>query len=245
MGRQGDRQQGLSIVEVLVAVAAIAVIGLAGVLVYQHHKVAGTTTADTNANQTNNQQQKTTTQANQQQSAVATHTSTVGGFSFQYPNGWTVTEGQVPSGAGNQEYEINVVPPQPSVNPNVNGRVTTSNSFQMLMYISTNPSSGYGPSIIPDGSTQTSSNGIPLWTSSEAWATNTTAPAGRTVCPELQITSADRSSFNYALPNGKYLTLEAGYCNTQVATTSLTYQQQLSSTDWQAAIALIQSIKFQ
>ncbi|HLW03052.1 MAG TPA: hypothetical protein VKT82_30655 [Ktedonobacterales bacterium] len=243
MGRQ-SRQAGFSTVELLLAGLAVVVIGAAGVFVYEHqHKTTPTTTnAATNSTQTTNQQQNTTGTQPQQTASLSTYTSTSGGFSFQYPSSWKVTEGTIPTPQGATEDEISISSSATgiSVTPR---QITTPNVYSMTLSIGTQKS-GIGSAIMPDGTIQSSANGIPIWTASESWAATPTNPAGLTMCPQVFVASADKSNFTYLLPNGKNLVVQAGYCEGQGVGTSLTYQQQVASPDWQAGITLLQSIKF-
>lgn len=228
MERIRNKQTGFSAVELLLTAVVVGVIAIGSVWIYMHHKNATKLSTKTNTASTN-----AATGATQQQAAnLSTHQSPYGGFSFQYPAGWKVNEGQTGT-----EGEI-------TISPVVSTSARPSNVFTMNLLINSSPSSGISQTRLARGTIQTFSNGISLWTSTEASATDTSAPAGLTVCPELLIVSADKTSFNFALPNGKYLTLEAGYCEGQGPTTSLTYQQQLAGSDWQSAVAIVKSIQF-
>lgn len=158
-----------------------------------------------------------------------TYTSTMGGFSFAYPVGWTVTEG--PAGVDDA---ILIVP--------ASAAPSTANQFLMTLLVADNPDVSDPPTAMGNGTVVKLANGIGVWAATSAFATRLAASTGRTVCPELEITNADQSHFSYALPNGKYLAVIAGFCQGQGSTTSLTYQQQLATEDWQAAISLLNSI---
>ena len=160
-----------------------------------------------------------------------TYTSTAGGFSFTYPSDWKVTEG--PAGVDD---EVVIVPSDASVSP--------ANQFLMTLLVAGNPDVSDPPTAIPNGTVHKLSNGINLWVTTTASATRPSASAGRTICPELEITNANETHFSYALPNGQNLALIAGYCQGQNSTASLTYQQQLVNQDWQTAAAIIQSLQF-
>ena len=100
------------------------------------------------------------------------------------------------------------------------------------------------PKDVASRTTQKLANGIDLWVAdeSESMSQSTT---GQQACPELDIINANQTSLSYALGSGQYLMLQAGYCEGQRATTSLTYQQQLASQDWQGAINVVGSVKIQ
>lgn len=66
MGRQGNRQRGFSVGMILIAVLVVGLIGASGYLIYQHHKSAAKTTADTHSSQTSGQQRNTTNTQPQQ-----------------------------------------------------------------------------------------------------------------------------------------------------------------------------------
>lgn len=172
-------------------------------------------------------QHATTSAATGQQ----TYTSTIGGFSFTYPSDWKVAEG--PAGVDDQ---ILIAPSSAAA--------SAANQFLMTLLVAGNPDVSDPPTAMVNGTAQKLTNGINLWISTSASATRAAAAAGRTVCPELEITNADQSHFSYALPNGQNLALIAGYCQGQNSTTSLTYQQQLANQDWQTAVSIIKSIQF-
>lgn len=236
MGRKGDRQRGFSIVEAVIVVAVIAVLGVGGWFVYQHNRVK---VGDAATNNTTSNQQPTTTQPT---STPTTYTSTAGGFSFTYPAGWKVTEGQVGSGAGVEDAIYINAPAEAATTPTA-GRITNTNRLLMTLWVSPNPdNSPHGTA--SDQTIQKLANGINLWTSGASQSTYPTSSAGRTVCPELAIINTDGTHFSYPLSNGNYLSLTAGYCEGQSDTTTLTYQQQLDSANWKAAVGVIQSIQF-
>jgi cytoskeletal protein RodZ len=231
-----SNQTGFSIIEAVFIVAVIGIMGATGWFVYQHNRVKPT---DAATNNTTNNQQATTTQPT---NTPATYTSTAGGFSFTYPAGWKVTEGQVGSGAGTEDAIYINTPAQTATQPNTD-RITNTDRLSMTLWITTNPDSSPHKTA-PDQTIQQLANGINLWTPSAAQSVTRTNSTGTIVCPELAIINADRTHFSYALANGQYLTLSAGYCEGQGDTTTLTYQQQLSSQEWQAAIGVMQSIQF-
>jgi hypothetical protein len=206
MNRPQDAPQTHPSLKTLVAIAVIGTITATGVLTYQHTKTSAAT-------------------------GQQTYTSTVGGFSFTYPVGWTAAEG--PAGADD---EIILAPPSAAT--------SLSSQFIMTLLVAHNPDASDPPAAMPNGTTAKLANGISLWVSTSASALRTAASAGRMVCPELEITNADQSHFSYPLPNGKNLALMAGYCQGQASTTALNYQQQLAQGDWQAAVSIIKSIQF-
>lgn len=228
MGRRGDRQRGFGTVEVLIAVAVVAVIGLAGAAVYAHHKNAAKPPAKTSASSSN-----AATETTQQPAAnLTTYSSSYGGFSFQYPTGWKVNEGQT-----GLEDEI-------TISPVITTTATPTDLFTMTMWVTTNPDANFQPSALPNGSLLKLSNGISLWTSDTGHSARTSVTGSSYACPTMEIVNATSTHFSYALANGKYLTLEGGFCEGQGVQVTQTYQQQLASQDWQAAIAIVKSLQF-
>lgn len=235
--RKREYQSGFGAVGILLVVLMIGIVGVVGGLVYQHNRVKITGAAPDTSTTSN--QKTTTTSLN---TTPATYTSTAGGFSYTYPAGWKVTEGQVGSGAGAED-AIYINAPAASTSQPTAGRVINTNRLSMILWISTNPdSSPHGTA--PDQSIQKLTNGINLWTSGTSQTTSRTGSTGTSVCPELAIINDGRTHFSYALTNGKFLALSASYCQGQSDTTTLPYQAQLDSTDWKAAVGIIQSIQF-
>lgn len=230
-----NKQSGFSIVEGLLTVLVIGALAGVSLVVYQHNRVK--LSGATGGTQTTTQPTITT----QPTATSATYTSTAGGFSFAYPAGWKVTE-QPPVPGVDPDDQISIDAPASTTSQPTTGRVTYTDRFLMTLLISSNPDvSPRGT--VSAGTIQKLANGISLWTSSSDLATRPTSSGGSTACPELAIVNANGTHFSYALSNGQNLALIAGYCESQGDTSALSYQQQLVSANWQAAIGIMQSIQ--
>jgi len=229
--RRREHQSGFSTSVILLVVLVVAVLTVTGLVVYQHHKPSSTkSSAATGTTQTTTQPTTTTTtQPAQSTTQLATHTSTAGNFTFSYPSNWSVTEGLV----GSQD-EITV--------RSTSATTANTDTFVMTMWVTTNQDAT--SVAIKNGTVQKLTNGINLWTIDSTHATSPTNTSGQAVCPEMDIINAAQTHSSYALANGKYLVANGGYCETQRSVATQSYAQQLASSDWQAAVAIIQSIKF-
>jgi hypothetical protein len=102
MSRKVSTERGFSAVEAIVIVLIIAVIGVAGWLVWRHHhtkKIATTTSNST----TQQKQQSSGTQTTDPYAGWKSYTDTgytlASGISVKYPAGWQVSVGGKASGS--------------------------------------------------------------------------------------------------------------------------------------------------
>ena len=160
------------------------------------------------------------------------YTSATGGFSFLHPANWSVTEGTI----GNvDEDEIEIQPSNSSTN--------SVNAFRMTLWVSSNQDSSYQPNAIPNGTAQKLTNAFNVWTSNPQ-TSNRIEGNSTMACPVMELVNPSSTHFSNLLPNGKYVALSAGYCMGQKDTTTLSYQQLVSSQDWQTGIAIVQWIQW-
>ncbi len=247
MKKMDTRNSGFSLPIVLIAVAAVVAIGVVAGVVYKdhHHKTtttnisASTPATSQPANKSTTKSTNQTTQPAQTTPTLTTYTSTSGGFTFQYPSNWKVTDSQINS--SDQIY----ITPATSGTTTVNGESTVPDIFNMTFFVSTGSGSNYQPPAIPYGTVQALSNGINLWTSGTAHSSYVEHSGTTVSCPTMEIVNSNSTQFSAALPNGKYLVLNGNYCGSQGSVIDQTYQQQLASSDWQSGVAIVQSIKFQ
>lgn len=228
--RQRDHQSGFSTSVIVLAVLVIAVLAVTGLVVYQHHKPNnGKNSAATSTTQTSTQPQSTTTTQTQQ---TTTHQAADGSFSFSYPSNWYINDSLNTLAA---EDQITLQP--------VSARSSNANAFRMSLSVVTGADAQ--PGYLPDGTVQKLTNGINLWTSSLAHSEVPASPTSTSTmaCPSMKIVSTDEKHFSYPLKNGKFLMLTAGYCQSDKDTTTQTYDQLLAGQDWQAAVAVVQSIQ--
>lgn len=208
----------------MVGLALVALAGL-GVVVYRCLWVAG---ADTQG----------TAQASRQQPATVdsyvgwkTYTSKLGDFSLLYPASWNLSgfRGEEPLYASDINGYESLVRLQSKV-----GRV---DDFGISINVSTGTSSRQYPTY-ESGVTTKLANDFTLWQGKEqeVWATG---PITNN-CPELQIGTDDTCS--RLLPSGEYLSVYGSFCWGQNETTAKTYAQQVASSEWATAIAIVKSI---
>jgi hypothetical protein len=230
----------------MIIIAALVVVGIAtvGVMVYHSDKtskslsssVTTSSTTKKSTTSTDNQTQQSTTPT------LSTYTTSVGGFSFQYPSNWKVTEAQT----GGQPGSDDIISIDSLTGVTVeNGLATTPNVFSMALFVTSNQDDLAQPRAIPYGAVQQLSNGINLWVSDTAHSAYVESSNTTVSCPTMRIINQDSTHFTYPLANGKYLALDGNFCGGQGSQVTDTYQQQLASSDWSAATALLQSIKFQ
>ena len=234
MRRRGD-QSGFGTTVILLVVLVIAVLAVSSLALYQRHKPSNDkNSAAATTTRTTSQPQITTTTQTQQATAIttATHQAADGSFSFSYPSNWYINDSLSSPAA---EDEINL--------GSVSAQSSNANAFRMSLSVVTGADAQ--PGYLPDGTVQKLTNGMNLWTSSVARSEVPSSPTSTSTmaCPHMKIVSADEKHFSYPLKNGKFLILAGGYCQSDKDTTSQTYDQLLASQNWQAAVAIVQSIK--
>jgi cytoskeletal protein RodZ len=233
-------QRGSTVVLLTLAVLVAVGLAVAGAYVYHARNNAKSNTSTTAAVSPSGSQLTTAAQSVTPSPGMKTYTDSDGNFSFAYPATWTVVNGGTGSSQG-----VVYLSHKGASSTSAQGHINPTNEFTMTMSVVPSPDAAYPIASMSDGTVvQKVANGINLWTKTEAKSTHPTNSAGPTVCPGMEIMNAGSTHFSYTLANGKYLTISGGYCETQNSVTTLTYQQQLASADWQAAIAIINSIKF-
>ena len=165
------------------------------------------------------------------------YTSKIGGFQFIHPADWKVIESSQVVNA------VYINSPLPTNNTQTNGRVTNTNYFTMTLWIGSNPDATGPPIGISNGTVQKLTNAFNIWTPNPQSSNHATG-TGTVACPEMQIVNSSSTHFSNVLPNGKNLAVTAGYCMGEGDTTTLTYQQQLASHDWQTASSIVQWIQW-
>lgn len=216
MRRLRDKQTSRGVVKTLVIIAIVGVLATSCGFVYQHAKASAATGT-------------TTPPVLSPNTTFASYASTSGGFSFTYPSNWKVIDG-----TAGVDQEVSIVSPS----------ATASNEFIMTLSVVSNPDYNGQPSAIPNGSVQKLTNGLNLWQAKEVNSVRPTATSV-TACPVIKLVDSNMTHFSYPLSNGKYLALNAGYCEAQRDIPSQTYQQQLDSTSWKIALTILNSLKFE
>lgn len=226
MRKQRASDRGRHIIDWLLVGLALVVLAGLGVVVYRHLCVAGAGTHET-------------VQSSRQQLATAdsyagwkTYSSTLGDFSLRYPASWDLSgfRGEEPLDASEMNGYESLIRLQSKL-----GRV---DDFGININVSTDTSSRQYPTY-GSGTTTQLANGITLWQGKEqeVWATG---PITNN-CPELQIGTDDK--YSRLLPSGDYLSVYGSFCWGQNETTAKTYAQQVASSEWATAIAIVKSIQ--
>lgn len=162
-----------------------------------------------------------------------TYNSSVGKFSFKYPQNWSV---DAPDYSSTGVYVINIR----TVGPTTSRPET--DDFNMSLNVEDNPDSASPPTRIPYGSVQELSKQIHVWVSDLASAAAARPPS---YCPEMELVNTQKTHMSLVLRDGRYLTLRGGYCELLNDKPTASYDQQLKSDDWLTALAIVKSIAFQ
>lgn len=225
-------ERGFTLLEGIIVMVVIAIIGLVVVLI-----VYNLNSKNDNANKNNNnsqQQGKDDTGKTDDSNLLKTYISTVGGFTMSYPEAWKVigtVNGQASDVLSGNETQLHF-----QVAPNT----TTIDNYAADLYIrDAKPQDATWP-LYPNGSiVETFANNI------SAWEDNQTQTLARgtvkNMCPTIRVASDD--GFGFKLKNGKYIEFIGGFCMISGNTTTYSYQQQRSSTEFDQTMQMLQSIK--
>lgn len=225
-------QHGFTLLEGIIIMVVVAVIGLIGVLIV--YNLNGKNN-NANNNSGNNQQQSEDKESKADNSnLLKTYTSTTGNFTMSYPEAWKVT------GTTNGQTSETLTGNETQLHFQVAPSATTINNYSADLYIrDTKPQDAAWP-LYPNGSlVETFANGI------SAWEDNQTQTLARgtvkNTCPTIRVASDD--AFGFKLKNGKYIEFIGGFCVMSGNTTTYSYQQQRSSTEFDQTMQMLQSIK--
>lgn len=175
-----------------------------------------------------------------------TYTSTIGGFNFKYPSTAKIegfrgelavfpsgTEGVAQGNTGvinGQEDQIWISSNTGSTN-NFTLVLSVASDLQKLQYNRL--------SKITDGTQTSLDNGLAVWQTNQA-------ATGEAACPNSpQLDLISNNTFYYQLTNKLYLGASGTFCFGDKLSTTYTYDEQTSSQDWQNAVKIIKSIKFE
>lgn len=229
-------QQGFGLIGTLLIILIVFILGFGGWYAYRHdHKaktVSTSSSTTTTSGTTRNKGSGSGGTTSDPYVGWKSYTASVGNFTLRFPSDWSVTGG----GTGPSYGEIILEPVSPSS--------SNSNAFMMTLWVGGNPDASYQPAALDNGTIQSLSNGLRIWTSSESNSTTATS-AGNQACPVMELVNSSQTHFSYMLSNGQYLTLQGGYCLTQKSVTTDGYQQLISTPDWQTALEIMNSISFQ
>lgn len=225
------REAGFGLLTLAIVVAAIGAVGIISVIaiiqIQRSHKTVKTTNTTTSTTKSNETK-------NEDSDLVKTYHSTVGKFTFSYPESWRVTMykgGQVVTSPDGTEDKIHVqVAPDTAKINNYGGD---------LMITDSAPGDTAWPTY-PNGTIlQKLPNGIQVWRDNQSQ----TLQKGikENICPSLRI--ASNNAFGYQLKSGKFVSFTGSFCWTTGMTTSYTYGQQIISDEFNQTITMFRSIK--
>lgn len=151
------------------------------------------------------------------------------GISFQYPSSWKLTDNtsfhknddlsitlESKSDASVDNFSVSIS----IFKPKVVSQYPVSDSTQMLV------------------------NELRLWTFKKQWSSRYYNSFQEFECPSLRLLSS-ASNIDIPLKNEQYLSSEASFCHVQDSYATKTYEEQLQSEEWQAAVKMYSSIQLQ
>jgi hypothetical protein len=240
-------EKGFSVAELILIIVVLVLVGFSGWWVYmnQHKAVVATNTVTTYTTM------NTTTSKANTYTGWASYTSSIGGLSFKYPiNGWTLigdpTGIMSTSVTGSElkgtEYSLNLQ------EDTGHGLSTDGNLFIISvdisspLYENTKSDPSFYSSLYAKGGISTLSNGLQVWQTTEAAASSGQCNPNTGTAFSLYLVS--QGHFYKQLANGQYMDYSAGFCYGQGATTSLTYQEQATSSEITIAKEVLSSLTF-
>jgi hypothetical protein len=232
-------EQGFGLLGVLIVIVALVLVGGAGVYAYHRdHKIKTDTTSSTTKSEGKT---TATTPSNPTPNPYAgwkTYTSTLGGFSFQYPASWQLTGAQ----GLNQVAGSQLNGTETSVENWEFPETTNANNFTTQINIASSPAGlALNPPTYSDGSVTTLSNGLQVWETNSSSISNPNCSEVKET-PTMYLVS--NGNFYMQLSNGKYLSFEANFCGGQKQQTTYSYQQQVNSPAWADGKNMLASFKF-
>ena len=237
-------EKGFSVVEIIIVIVVVGLIGAVGWYVVNSKNKSNNKESTTSNTQPVAKENKTT--PTQQEEAKPkdktanwkTYTSTLGGFNFKYPDNWQIEGynkyyGQPdfdsdPVGVSKftgKEYWLNIYSKEKNV---------TKNNFVVDMRIDPGtennvPADSYGKGKV----VKTLSNGFEIW------------QLDSDSCLSVNIVDSKSNKAASSLPNGRILKYRATFCNGQGSDVSYSLKEQLESPEYEAALDILNSIKFQ
>ena len=246
MNRIKNNESGFSVVEIVMVIVIVGLIGAVGYLVYKNqHKTIATSTSKPVASTT----AKTNTASKQPTDTTAgwsTYTSAAsnGNFNFKYPSsGWTMVGSRNPgvttvdaSSLDGSEYTLELKENKGQ------GLSTNGNDYTITIGIQSKQGIGayynYGQGVYPEGTVSSLSNGLQIWQETNNGGLTTDCSNA----PQLFLVSND--NFYKQLSTGNYLAFNGTFCFGYKATTTLTYQQQVNSTEATIAKQILSTFTF-
>ena len=152
--------------------------------------------------------------------------SSKSGYQLNYPADWTTTDTSSPSSD-----QIELRSPEDD---------TAKAVFILRISVAPIADSTYQPGAIVKGEITSLSSGREIWVTHKDGA----LLDGETYCPVLQLVSKSDNGYHFSekIGDGRYLTIQGGYCINERGTSPLSYEQQLASPDWKKAIDTINSL---
>jgi uncharacterized protein (UPF0333 family) len=234
-------QQGLGLVSIIVVVVVVLAAGSVGAYAlhrdHDKQKVATISSKNTAPKSTSSKAaSSSSTSTPNPYAGWKTYTSSIGGFSFQYPASWQLygLQGQNPV-AGSQ---INGT--ESTIENWEFPETTNTNNFTTYVTIASSPAGlALNPPVYSDGHVTTLSNGLRVWETNSSASSN---PNCFTGAPTIMLVS--NGNFYMQLSNGKYLSFQGDFCGGQKQQTTYSYQQQVSSQEWTDGKNILASFKF-
>jgi hypothetical protein len=223
------KQNGFALIEGLLIILILAIIGFGGYYVWNTQKNTDKTSND--AISASQSMEKTSNPD------LSTYNSTLGGFSFKYPSGWLISGfvGDQPpvDKLRGDETQVRIQEKSEDVNK--------INNFGGDFAILETAPQDTPYSFYPQGTiVKTFSNGISIWRDNQ----QENGADGSIInqdCPGFQI--ASNGAYGFKLKNGKWLTYFGSFCWGQGMTTTLSFNQQLSSPEVAKTFDMIESIR--
>ena len=222
-------QSGFSVLWVVLVLLVLAAIGAASWYVWDKNQKKENTAA-TQQQQTDESPQDT----KENEDLVSSYTSTLGGFTLEYPKGWILI-------GYKDGFEVN---PLTGTEEQLRFQTLASqvkiNNFGADLTINPEAPGDTPWPTFPNGNiVDELKNSIEVWQANnvQTWAT------GRSVnnCPSLRAASGD--AFGFQLKSGKWLNFDGSFCWAQGLTTTYSYNQQVDSPQFKQAISILSSIK--
>lgn len=230
-------QKGLSALELVLMIVVVGLLAGASVYFFKHQKNDATSSTNTSS-QTQQTKESISEHAADSYAGWRSYASDIGNFTFKYPAEWQISNVKIDATvAPYQKQQIDIAPGTAD-NP-------TENNFNFSLFIQNPNPALESTSQDQDWSgtdVKTFQNGLTLATTKKQESFS----ESRGSCPNMTIVGKDNKIYYYGYPlkNKYYLSGIGGYCMRQKDITSLSYDQQINSDQWEKMILILKSVNF-
>lgn len=256
MKKLKNDESGFGAFEAVLIVIIVILIGAVGWLVYKNQHKDKATVNQSSA-KTAAKSKSPAAKAPDPYAGWATYTSQ-DGFTFKYPtDGWAITGARNPGYTQVTGSQLNGSEYQVGLTENEGHDLSTNgNTFNIYLnlggtgltnaldnYTNAKSDPGFYANMYKGGAVTTLSNGLQAWLTSESSDSSGSCNPTSGLSTTLWLVS--NNMFYMQVPSGRLMEYQGTFCFGYHASTTLSYQQQVNSTEMTVAKEVLASFKFQ